>query len=139
VTYLDCPEVFQDGFRTSLRTWSQTLTARDVTGMTLPALRLSQDIWSQKGRLKKIGSELDVSLALYVATILYGMVDDFTQVDFVLHRKERTLTITFFLPKTEFGKVIGKNGSVISSLRRIAQSAAAPRNRTVMIDIEEAK
>ena len=76
-----------------------------------------------------------MSISGLVRTIVELLVDEPDKIQIDEISGDRTTVINIVVPKTEVGKIIGKEGRVIVSLRTICENVAAKNGKRVNIHI----
>ena len=77
----------------------------------------------------------DESIKNLLHAIIEKLVDQPDKIQIEEVSGERTSVINIIVPKSEVGKIIGKDGKVIISLRTIFENIAAKNNKRVNIHI----
>jgi predicted RNA-binding protein YlqC (UPF0109 family) len=67
--------------------------------------------------------------------IVEGLVDEPNEIQINEVSGDRTTVINIIVPKTEVGKIIGKDGRVIVAIRTIFENMAAKNGKRVNIHI----
>lgn len=70
--------------------------------------------------------------------IIKAIVDNPDKVDVTEDENEGVLNLNVTLAKEDMGKVIGKNGKVIKSIRNVMKIPAIKENKKIFINLSEA-
>ncbi len=70
--------------------------------------------------------------------IIKAIVDNPDKVDVAEDENEGVLNLNVTLAKEDMGKVIGKNGKVIKSIRNVMKIPAIKENKKIFINLSEA-
>lgn len=70
--------------------------------------------------------------------IIKAIVDNPDKVDVAEEENEGVLNLNVTLAKEDMGKVIGKNGKVIKSIRNVMKIPAIKENKKIFINLSEA-
>lgn len=80
-------------------------------------------------------SDLDASLVEYIRQTVKCLVDNPDKIEIREEKGDRTSILTISVAKEDVGKVIGKQGSIISSIRKICENIAAKNNKRINIHV----
>jgi len=78
---------------------------------------------------------MSITIVDLVKTIVQELVDEPDKIKIDEVSGDRTTVINILVPKTEVGKIIGKEGRVIVSLRILCENIAAKNGKRVNIHI----
>lgn len=70
-----------------------------------------------------------------VKEIVKCLVDDPSKIEIKEDHGERTIVLNISVPKEDVGKIIGKNGKIVSSIRSICENIAAKNNKRINIHV----
>lgn len=80
-------------------------------------------------------SDVALSLTEYVRETVKCLVDNQEKIEIREENGDRTTILTISVAKEDVGKIIGKQGTIISSIRRICENIAAKNNKRVNIHV----
>ena len=72
-----------------------------------------------------------------VEYLVKSLVDNKEQVVVSLTETDNKKIITVKVPEAEMGRVIGKDGRIIKSIREIVRAYGAKNKETVLVEVEE--
>jgi predicted RNA-binding protein YlqC (UPF0109 family) len=71
-----------------------------------------------------------------VEYMVKSLVDDPEQVDVQVATKGNSVSVTVSVAESDMGRVIGKGGRVVNSMRTLAQVLAAKQGKRVTLEID---
>lgn len=77
------------------------------------------------------------SLENFMKATLDGLLESSGEVEYNLVRGEKAIVFEIRIPKREFGRVIGKKGSHLAAITRLATAIAAREGYLVTLDFTE--
>ena len=89
---------------------------------------------ASSGRAASTGGEPDLSG--FVEFVVRALVDNPSAVKVTKEEGERGLVIRIACEKSDIGKVIGKSGKTIASIRSLVHGAAGGRSSGRQVDVE---
>lgn len=76
-----------------------------------------------------------LEISSLVKEVIKCLVDNVEKIDIKEEHGDRTIVLNISVAKEDVGKVIGKNGKIISSIRNICENIAAKNEKRINIHV----
>lgn len=76
-----------------------------------------------------------MTVSKLVYEIVHCLVDNHQKIEIKEEHGDRTIVLSITVDKTDVGKIIGKQGKIISSIRNICENIAAKNNQRINIHV----